>query len=386
MKNEILIVAAEASSGLFAQRLLEKMQSQKMDFHAFGVGTKDMENLGFERLGKSEEMAVVGASEIFAQFGLLKSVFDQLVESARVRKPKFAIVMDYPEFNLFLSRKLHALGIPVFYYISPQVWKWRKGRVHTIKKFCKKVFLLFPFEVDFYSKFDVPYNFVGHPLLDELDANALNEDQRKLLKTRLGLQADDVVLGIMPGSRRMEIRNLFAIELEAAKILWRKNNRLKIVILCAPTVEKEFLLPYLEDFRIPFLILKDDPFKMVSVTDYVIAASGTATLIVGLLKKPMVIVYKVSWLTGWFAKTIIGGMFGLPNLIAKKEIVPELFQSQVNPVRIAAEIEKFMTDDGARREVIAELSQLWKSLGDRGATDRVLAEVKPYLDSVNEST
>ena len=132
--NSILIVAAEASSVIYAQRILENLKSKNIQVKAFGVGSQQMEALGFERIGKSEEMAIVGAAEIISHYGLLKSVFNGLVDAARERQPKIAIVMDYPEFNLMLSKKLKALGIPVIYYISPQVWAWRQGRVHTIKK------------------------------------------------------------------------------------------------------------------------------------------------------------------------------------------------------------------------------------------------------------
>lgn len=215
--QSVMIVAAEASSAAFAIRLLESWKKHGRNIHAFGVGSQDMENLGFERLGKSEEMAVVGAAEIISQFRLLKSVFDRLVEEAARRRPRVVIVMDYPEFNLMLSKKLHALGIPVVYYISPQIWAWRQGRVKTIRKYCRKVFLLFPFEKKFYDAHQVSSEFVGHPVLDELDPKLFDEEHRLNSRRRCGIQDSDIVLGLMPGSRRMELKQHMAIQLEVAR-------------------------------------------------------------------------------------------------------------------------------------------------------------------------
>ena len=169
-----MIVAAEASSAHYALKLMQYWKKEGKDYEYFGVGSDAMEQEGLERFGKSEDMAVVGAAEIFAHFSHLKGVFNTLVEQARIRKPNVVVVMDYPEFNLYLARKLHAMGLKIYYYISPQVWAWRKSRVETIKKFCVKAFLLFPFEVEFYKSREVPFEFVVHPLLDELDPDLVD--------------------------------------------------------------------------------------------------------------------------------------------------------------------------------------------------------------------
>lgn len=377
----VMIVAAEASSAAYAIRILKLWKKQNKNIHAFGVGSQDMENIGFERLGKSEEMAVVGASEIIAQYKHLKKVFDRLVEEATRRRPKVVIVMDYPEFNLMLSKRIHALGIPVVYYISPQIWAWRQGRVETIKKYCQKVFLLFPFEKKFYDKHHVNSEFVGHPVLEELNPDFFDTKKRLEQRRRCGIKDDEIVLGIMPGSRRLELKQHFAIQLDAARILMRKYPQLRLLILCAPTFKPEQLHPYLEDFRFPYMLQKEDPFHMIHLTDLMLVASGTATLMVGLLRKPMVIMYKMTWLTGMFARIFIRGAkyFGLVNLILDREVVPERWQGQVTPEKIAAELEKYLVDPDYRDKVIQDLSQLEKYLGERGATERVARSLEEYL-------
>lgn len=380
--DQVLIVAAEASSVTYAQRILETWKKQGRKIHAFGVGSQDMEKLGFERLGKSEEMAVVGLAEVIAHYSHLKSVFDNLVAEAEKRRPKVAIVLDYPDFNLRLAEKLHGLGIPVVYYISPQVWAWRKGRVHAIKKYCKKVFVLFPFEVPFYEEHGVPCEFVGHPLLDEMDERLINDPAfLKTHRNQCGIRDDEIVLGLMPGSRHSELKQHFQIQLDTARILSKKHPNLKILILTAPTFDKEKMQEYLEDFRLPYILLKDEPFRMIHLVDIMLVASGTATLQVGLMKKPMVIMYKVKWLTGVLAKLIVRGTkyFGLVNLILGKEAVPERFQSDVNPEHLAALVDRYISEPNYRSQVVGDLEQLRQHLGAKGATQRVVRALDEFL-------
>ncbi|MFN8789952.1 MAG: lipid-A-disaccharide synthase [Bdellovibrionales bacterium] len=375
----VMFVAAEASSSHYALKILQEWKRQGRNIHAFGVGSQDMENLGFERLGKSEEMAVVGASEIIAQYEKLKAVFDRLVEEAARRRPRVVVVMDYPEFNLMLSKKMKALGLKVVYYISPQVWAWRKGRVKTIKKYCDKALLLFPFEVAFYEQHEVPCEFVGHPLLDEVDEKFFDPEYRKLHRNRCGIQDQEMVLGLMPGSRRLELKNHLPQQLRVAGELMRKHPNLRLVILCAPTIEKEQILAYMEDFRFSFQLLRTDPFEMIHLVDVMLAASGTATLQVGLLEKPMVIMYRMSNMTALFAKLVVKGYFGLVNLILGEEVVPERFQWRATDEELFKLLDQWISNPQSQAPVIQKLKLLKSKLGDRGATSRVVKILERYL-------
>ena len=265
--------------------------------------------------------------------------------------------------------------------LSPQIWAWRKGRVHTIKKYCKKVFLLFPFEKPFYEKYSVNSEFVGHPVLDEMNPDLFDEKKRLEKRRKCGIADDEIILGLMPGSRRLELKQHFSIQLETAKILLRKHPKLRVLVLCAPTFSKEDLVSYLEDFRFPVIIQKEDSFHMIHLTDLILVASGTATLQVGLLKKPMVIMYKMKWLTGWFARIFVRGakFFGLVNLILDKEVVPERWQEQVQPELLAAELEKYLVDEDYKNKVVSELGTLINHLGDRGATERVAQSLEEFF-------
>lgn len=378
-KKSVMMVAAEASSSHYALKLLKSWQASHPEISCFGVGSLDMEKMGFERIGQAEEMAVVGASEIISQYSLLKSVFDRLVIEATIRRPQVVVVMDYPEFNLMLAKKLHGLGLKVVYYISPQVWAWRKGRVKTIKKYCDKALLLFPFEVPFYELHQVPHEFVGHPLLDELDPKYFDPEFLKIHRNRFGIQSHETVLGIMPGSRRLELKNHLPQQLRVAGELLKKHPHLKLVVLCAPTIDKEQILEYFEDFRHPFQLLKNSPFDMISLTDVVLATSGTATLQVGLLEKPMVIMYRVSFLTAVLGRMIVKGYFGLVNLILGEEAVPERLNWQATDQELFKHLDQWISNPVTKQPVIEKLKKLRFMLGDIGASKRVVEVLSRYL-------
>jgi lipid-A-disaccharide synthase len=378
-KKSVMIVAAEASSAHYALKLLRSWKVTHPHISCFGVGSQAMENEGFERLGRAEEMAVVGASEIIAQYSHLKSVFNRLVEEATRRKPEVVVVMDYPEFNLMLSKKLHTLGIKVVYYISPQIWAWRTGRVKTVKKYCDKVLLLFPFEVPFYSKHNVNYEFVGHPLLDEIEDRFYDPQYKKMQRHRHGIQDGEMVLGLMPGSRRMELKYHLPQQLRVARELMKKYPHLRLVILCAPTIEKEQVLAYMEDFKQPFQLLKHDPFEMINLVDVMLATSGTATLQVGLLEKPLVIMYRASFLTALIAKMVVKSFYGLVNLILDEEAVPERLQWDATDKELFRLLDGWIGQPETQKPVIEKLKRLRTKLGDKGASQRVVQILSRYL-------
>src|SRR4051812_39176887 len=186
-ENSVLIVAAEASSSIYAQRLLEYWAEHEVKVKPFGIGSESMRKLGFEVLGRSEDLAVVGLQEVISHFPLIRKTFHSLVDEAAKRRPKFALLLDYPDFNLRLAKKLKALGIPVIYYISPQVWAWRTSRVNLIRKVVDHILVLFPFEEEFYQKNNVKVSFVGHPLLDELNREIFDKEIRKERRQRYGV-------------------------------------------------------------------------------------------------------------------------------------------------------------------------------------------------------
>lgn len=376
---DVMIVAAEASSSLYALRLLQLWKKQNKKVSAFGIGSRDMEKEGFHIIGRSEEMAVVGLQEVIAHFGLIKDAFYGLLAEAKKRKPKVALLLDYPDFNLRLAKRLKAMGIPVIYYISPQIWAWRTGRVNTIRDRVDRMLVLFPFEKEFYEKNNVPVDFVGHPLLDELSDSLFDEKERAYRRSRYGFTQDDVVLALMPGSRRSELKHHLQVQIETARKMRAEDPHLKIVLFVAPTFEKEEIQAILPPIDFPITLIKDEPFSMISLADVVLCASGTATLMVGLMEKPMVIMYRMNKMTAFFAKRFVKhtAHFGMINLILNERVVPELFQEQANIETMAEELKKSIAN---RKTLQARLAQAKDRLGRKGATGRVAEALKPYLD------
>jgi lipid-A-disaccharide synthase len=376
--QSVMIVAAEASSSLYALRLLQHWKKQNKKISAFGIGSRDMEKEGFHIIGRSEELAVVGLQEVIAHFGEIKHAFYGLLEEAKKRKPKVALLLDYPDFNLRLAKKLKQMGIRVVYYISPQIWAWRTGRVNTIRDRVDRMLVLFPFERDFYEKNNVPVDFVGHPLLDELSDQLFDDKERHMKRARYGFTDDDIVLALMPGSRRSEIRHHLQIQIETAKKLRSEQPHLKVALLVAPTFETSELQSQLGGLDFPIVLIKDEPFSMISLADVVLCASGTATLMVGLMEKPMVIMYRMNPMTAFIAKKFVKhtSHFGMINLILNERVVPELFQEQANVNDMAKELSRSIEN---RKSLRARLATAKDRLGNKGATERVAQALEPFL-------
>ncbi len=378
--DSVLIIAAEASSSLYAQRLLEHWQAQGRHIKAFGIGSRTMEKTGFECLGRSEDLAVVGLQEVIKHLPQIREVYNKLIAEAKARRPKFALLMDYPDFNLRLAKKLKKMGVVVIYYISPQIWAWRTGRIKIIKRVVDHMLVLFPFEEPFYRDHGVKVSFVGHPLLDELGAPC-SEGEQKVHRERFGIEGGDVVLGLMPGSRRSEIAHHLSTQLETARLLKSRIPNLRVVLMLAPTLERPDVKAQLEAVSFPLQIIKEEPLQMISLADAILVASGTATLMVGLMEKPMVIMYRMNRLTAWLAKLLVTKtkFFGMVNLVSDRLVVPELFQEQANPERMAKELQTLLFEPATRARTIDDLKQIKLKLGERGATVKVAKILEEYL-------
>jgi lipid-A-disaccharide synthase len=378
---DILIVAGEASSSLYAQRILEHYRDHKIKIKAFGIGSDAMEKLGFERLGKSEELAVVGVYEVLKHYPQIREVFYKLIEECEKRKPKVILLLDYPDFNLRLAEKLKPLGIPIVYYISPQVWAWRKSRIHKIKRLVNKMLVLLPFEVDFYRSHGVEVEFVGHPLLDEITPELDSKVDRDRDRSRYGIMPDQQWVGLMPGSRKSELRHLLELQIKCAEKLSEQNKNLKFALLVAPSLTPEKIREFMPSTDLPITYIQDEPFRMIRMMDTILAASGTATLMVGLMGVPMVIIYRMNYFTALVAKLIVKGTayFGLINLVLNERAVPELFQEAANVENITNEMNKFIQYPDNALKMKSKLLKARNLLGDKGATKKVVSALDHYL-------
>jgi lipid-A-disaccharide synthase len=296
------------------------------------------------------------------------------------------IFIDYPDFNLRVARIARRVNVPVVYYISPQVWAWRPGRVKTIAKLIDKMLVIFPFEKEFYDAAGVECEFVGHPLLDDLDAMPSRPD----LRLQLGLDPEGPVVGLLPGSRRQEVDRLLPAMLEAMRHLKDRLPRFQLVLAVAPSLEPGVVGSMLsassalgggsEESRLEVALVTGKANEVIAASDAVVVASGTATLQAAIHETPMVIVYKVSALTYLLGRLLIRTKhIGLANLVAGKRIVPELLQSQVTGRVIETEVYRLLTDSVYTEGIRKGLSQVRARLGLPGASTRAAKIILDFL-------
>lgn len=363
---KVLIVAAEASSAAYARQLLHIWNEKNVSWTAAGIGSRDMESMGFQILGRSEELAVVGLQEIIAHWGDIKKAFHAVVNYASTEKPDFILLMDYPEFNLRLAKKMQSLGVPVVYYISPQIWAWRSYRVHNIKKIVDLMLVIFPFEEAFYKNHGLATRFVGHPLLEMLAEKNATPQKIADLRERLLVPGKKRILGLMPGSRRSELKYNLKTQIETAQKVVEQFPDAQPVLFIAPSLDEKVVREQALQFGYQGLFLKEDPFLMIHTADEIICASGTATLMVGLCEKPMVIMYRMNALSGYLAKWLVNKIpyFGMVNLIAEREIVPERFQERATADELSRCLSQIISDQTYRKQMISDLKQLKAKLGD----------------------
>ena len=365
--RRVMIVAGEASGDLHGGNLVREMRRIDPDIRFSGVGGKQMQEAGVELLADAADMAVVGLTEVGFKLGMILRVMRRLKISLKKDPPDLVILIDYPDFNLPLARTARKCGVKVLYYISPQVWAWRKGRIETIRKNVDRMVVILPFEEKFYRDAGVDVSFVGHPLLDEVR----KKYERPAALKRFGLREEAITIAILPGSRRNEVAALLPEMLRACRILTEKISPLQFVLPIAGTLDPAFVRDILRPFRIRVNIIPDEIYDVIAVADAAMVASGTATLETALLETPMVVIYKVSGISYAIGRRFISvDHISLVNLIAGRTLVPELIQAEANPERIAAEVREIVTRRGKAREMRAALAEIRGKLGTSGASQR----------------
>ena len=347
-KNKtIMIVAGEASGDMHGANLVREMLKIDPALNFYGIGGKKLREEGVKLLANASDMAVVGLTEVISKLGSIFKIMGMMKRSLDERRPDLVILIDYPDFNLPLANAAKKRGIKIFYYISPQVWAWRKGRIGQIKKTVDKMAVILPFEVDTYGQEGFTVNYVGHPLLDMVKLNYSKQESRK----KFGLAENKITIGILPGSRLSEVGKLMPELLRASEILAQKMPEVQFVLPLADTLEEKIITEIISGFNVKVKIISGHTYDVISCADLALVASGTATLETALLGIPMVIVYKISLLS-----YLIGRLFvdvkniGLVNIIAGKTIVPELIQGDASGKRIAAESLSILKNEEKKTE------------------------------------
>lgn len=374
------MIAGEASGDLHGAKLASALLRAYSEVSLEGVGGRLMKSAGVNLLGDIQDLGVVGVVEVLGHWGSIWSIYRRIRERMYQEPPDLVVFIDYPDFNLRIARIARRAGVPTVYYISPQVWAWRRGRVKTIAKLIDKMLVIFPFEKEFYETSGVNCEFVGHPLLDDLGILP----HRSTLRSQLGLDPERPIIGLLPGSRRQEVSRLLPAMLQAMERLKKRIPQLQLALAVAPSLDSRVVESIVAAMGagLEIVLVPGKADEVISASDAVVVASGTATLQAAIHETPMVIVYKLSGLTYLLGRILIQTEhIGLVNLVAGKRIVPELLQSNVTGQAIEEEVYRILTDGVYTEGIRKGLSQVRAKLGSPGASARAAQIILDLLET-----
>jgi lipid-A-disaccharide synthase len=367
LNKRIMIVAGEASGDLHGANLVREARKLDPGLSFFGIGGPRMREAGVETLVDSGRMAVVGLVEVISHFDVIGRAYFTLKRIIASDPPDLLILIDYPDFNLRIARLAKKAGIKVLYYISPQVWAWRVGRVKKIGRVVDRMAVVFPFEVPFYEREGVPVTFVGHPLVDTVRPTM----EREAAQAAFGFDPARRTIGLFPGSRRGEVKSLLPTILATARLLKERFTDLQFILPLASTLTPADIAPYLDAGGVEVRVVAGQGYDVMQVCDAIITVSGTVTLEIALMGVPMVIIYRVSPLTYQVGKRLIRvDHIGICNIVAGERVVKELIQHDAEPVTIAAEIERILTDREYGAAIRTKLSTVREKLGSGDGSAR----------------
>ena len=369
IEEKILIVCGEPSGDLLGADLIQELRKTGGNFSFTGIGGNEMEKLGFKSLHDMESLSVIGFTGIITRYHQLKRIAKDLVQKAVEQNVHYAVLIDYPGFNLHLAEKLREKGIKIIFYVSPQIWAWRFNRIFRIQKFVDLMLVLFPFEKKIYDEYNVNCEFVGHPLSSRMKEKILTEKP-------IDLEKGVTTVCLMPGSRAGEISRLIDPILDSAVLIQKRmDSQNKKVQFILPNINKsqetailEKLSQFEKEANIKIKYFFDNSAKCLEASDLVILSSGTATLEVTYFEKPMIIVYKLGFITYQIGLRIVRATdIGLVNILAGKRICKEFLQKEVTGETIFAEAKQILEDTNYREEMTRQIKAVKASLGDGNA-------------------
>jgi lipid-A-disaccharide synthase len=360
----VFILAGEASGDTKGGGLVEAVRQADPAVRFWGVGGRRMRTAGVEILFDSKEMAVNGLVEAMAHAGRIWYIYRRLREALAERRPALVVLIDFPDFNTFFARRVNRLGIPLLWYVSPQVWAWRRYRIRKLARRVSRMMVVFPFEVPLYESRGVAVDFVGHPLVDLARSRLAREETMR----KLDLDPARPLVALLPGSRRSELVRIFPTLIQAAALIAKSRPDVQFATPVASTLGLEAVAAYTRNAPVHVALGEDLAYEIMAASDAAAVAAGTATLECALVGVPMVMVYRLSPITYLLRPVVDLDHFCLVNVVAGRPIVPELIQYDCTPERVAAETLSLLGPAGAaQREAFAEVRE---RLGEGGANAR----------------
>jgi lipid-A-disaccharide synthase len=377
--KKILIIAGETSGDLHGARLVEQLLEDCPGLSVYGIGGDEMKRAGVRLVRHSSELAVVGLVEVFSRLRTILQAFRSIKRSLSENRPDLVVLIDFPDFNLRVARQAAKRGIPVVYYISPQIWAWRHSRIRQIAKDVTRMIVIFPFEEVLYQRYGVPVTYVGHPLMDRFDPEIAEEEPDKAYG-RYGLSPLYPVLGLFPGSRASEVRALLPVLLRGARRLHRRFPRMQFLLGKGPGLSDDVYHDILEKSDLPLMCTHEGIGPGTTVCDLALVASGTATLEMALLGIPMIVVYRVSRFTFMLARLLVRvPVIGMVNLVSEKAVVPELLQGELTGENLYKACLPFFEHANYYTQVKRDLAKVQDLLGKPGASARAAQVVLDVL-------
>jgi lipid-A-disaccharide synthase len=353
---KLAIVAGEASGDLHAAEVLRELKRLDPSIETFGIGGDLLAREGMRLVHHAREMGIVGFFNVLRHLRMFRRIFDETVTEIARQKPDAVLLVDYPGFNLRMARRCKELGLRVVYYISPQLWAWRRGRVKQVAKYVDRMIVIFPFEETFYREHGIEAAYVGHPLIEEI-----GHIQRPPKRD------ETVRIALLPGSRKAEVASLLPAMVDAVEILARERS-VDAYVVRAPTIPRELLDQYVTGSKVR--VVAHDHGEPVAAADVALSSSGTATLECAVLGTPVIVMYRLSLANYWLGRMVVTiPHFALINILAGKKIVPELIQGDVNGQTIASETRRLL-EPANYAAVVEELAAVRSKLGDAGAARR----------------
>lgn len=373
-----MISCGEASGDLYAGALTAALRRSIPDVEVFGFGGPRLRDAGAALVGDYHGVSVTGLTEVVSVLARARAMLRSLADAARERQPKVFVAIDFPDFNFRLLPVLKDLGVPIVYYVSPQIWAWREHRLKRLREYVDRMLVIFPFEAAYYEKAGIPVEFVGHPLVDL----AVASQPREAFLASVGLQPVRPILACLPGSRSNEVRTLLTALVEAATIVASSVPGLQLIVARAAGLHDDLFGP-LERARragMPVALVEHATDDVLAAADVVMTASGTATVQAALHGKPMVIVYRLSGVTYAMARSFVRlRTYGMVNLVAGRNIVPEVIQGDFSAANVARELLPLFTDPVRVERMRADIADVRARLGAPGASTRAAQSVATYL-------
>ena len=361
----VMFSAGESSGDQHAANMFLELKKHQPDIKGFGMGGAKMALAGIDIRYDSGSIGVIGVVEVLKHYGEIRRALKLIQQLVSTERPDLLVCVDYKEFNLKLARFAKQCGVKVLFYVSPQVWAWRPGRVKTYGKAIDMMAVIFPFETTYYDAENVPVRYVGHPSVDKV------HPQRSRLEDMaiFNLDESNPVIGLLPGSRANEINRLLPIMLAAAEILQARIPGIQFMLPQADSISDELLESYMCQSLVKITVIKNQPYDVIQCCDVVMTTSGTATIEIALLTVPMVITYKLAALTYWLGRWLVNTPFiGLPNIILGKGFIKELIQHEATSENLAEEIERILTDKFYADQMRDNLNQVKQQLGQGGGS------------------